>query len=221
MMRKGHIGTALVCGAVISVAACGGSSGSVGTFVPKGSQDAGSRSGDTSVSSSVAPLAHFPFPSSVHFQFQTPLPPDPQEAAAVRADEDFQLAYYYAVYSAGKDMSVLSYVSGLAPSVQTATRASVEQNRADSFLGTVRFYSTSVTVPPGAPTNFTVTSCVDNARMLSTDRRTGAVIPGQSTAPDKTVFLESDTLAPAGGSWKIVATSPAYYPNGAAKECYP
>jgi hypothetical protein len=173
------------------------------------------------VSSSVASLAHFPFPASIHFQFQTPLPSDSREAAAVRADQDFQLAYYYAVYSDGKDMSVLSYISSSAPSVQTATITGVDRNKADSFTGTTRFYDTTVSVPRGAPTNLTVTSCVDSARMFSTSRRTGAVIPGQSTAPDKTVFLESDTFAPVGGTWKLVATFPVYYPQGAAKECYP
>jgi hypothetical protein len=221
MMRKGHIGVALACCALIGVTACGSGKASVGTFVPKGSQAAGAGSSADAAASSVPPLARFPFPSDVHIEFQTPLPSDPQQAAAVRTDENFQLAYYYAVYSNGKDMSVLSYVSSSAPSVQTATTASVERNRAESFKGTTRFYQTAVAVPQGAPTNLTVTSCVNDAQMLSTDRKTGAVVPGQSTAPEKTVFLETDTLAPAGSGWKIVATEPTFYPQGAAKECVP
>lgn len=210
----------LLCGVLLGAAACGGGGHPASsTFVPKGSeapvspQPSGSASG-------VPPLASFKFGPGVHFDFG-PLPSDPRQAAAARVDEDFQLAYYYAIYSDARDMTVLSYISGNAPSVRTADITAVDQNRSESFRGTTRFYDIRVVPVPGAPSDLTVQACVDDSRMFSTSRSTGKIVPGQSTAPDKSVFLASDTLAPHGGSWKIVATDPTFYPHGAAKECYP
>lgn len=219
-MRKGHIGAALVCGAVIGVAACGGSSGAPGTFVPKGSEAPVSQSSaDASVA--VPALARFPFPSSVHIEFQTPLPADPQEASVVVTDENFQLAYYYSLYSEGGNQHFASYIAS--PTVLTAVQAAVAPNFTghERIRGTLRIFGTTVSGVTGAPSDLAVSFCGDNSQLVSVSARTGQVIP-DSTPADQHYFRQTDSYLPdKGGKWGLAAISTTFYPNGPAKECKP
>jgi hypothetical protein len=212
-MRTGLMAAPVLVVTVLAAASCGTTT--AGQFHPAGSADAPSSPSATPT----VTLATFPFPSSVHITFETPLPSDPKQAAAVTTDEDYQLAYYYAIYSAGKDGHFESYVYSGARELLASASSSVFKYGADGFTGTIRFYNTAV--QSATASDITVTSCVNNTQLLSTDRRTGKIIPGQGTSPGQHVFLESDTLAPVSGSWKLVAIAVAYYPKGTAKECYP
>jgi hypothetical protein len=220
----GHKRTAavVVSGMLIMLTAC-----ATGNSSPALSGSTAPPRGDsaTAVSSAAAAttsrLTHFPFPASVHFEFQTPLPAAPQDAAAVVAEDDYQLAYFYAIYSDAKDMSVLSYVYSLAKSVRSATFTSVENAKSRSFTGTMRIYDTIVQPRRGGAREVTVSSCYNSTAFYSTDRSTGQILPGQSNAPDQNIYVENDVLVPVNGTWKIVGTSHAYYPHGAAKGCYP
>ena len=166
-------------------------------------------------------LVRFPFPSDVRFEFDSALPSDPVQAAAVIADENFQLAYYYAIYSQGTDHRYGSYIADrmvLASVQETLAREAAAH---EGFTGTIRFYNTTVQ-PASWPSEQTVTSCVDNSRLLDTDSRTGRVRPRSPSGPaGHSHFLQSDILAKRGGSWRVVGTSVTYYPHGQAKECMP
>jgi hypothetical protein len=222
MMRKACVGAALICAALFGVAACGSGSGSPGTFVPKGSlgpTPTSQSSADASVAASG--LARFPFPSSVHIEFQTPLPADQQDASVVVTDEDFQLAYYYSLYSEGGNQRFASYIAS--QTVQTAVQASVAQNftEHERIRGTLRIFDTTVSGVAGAPSDLAVSFCGDNSQLVSVSARTGQVVP-DNTPADHDYFRETDSYLPEkGGKWGLAAITVTFYPNGPAKECKP
>jgi hypothetical protein len=220
-MGKNRTAIVIISGMLITLTACATASsspGSAGSFAPGGGASVAAAS--PTAASTTSALVHFPFPADVHFEFQTPLPADPQEAAAVVTDDDYQLAYFYAIYSDAKNMSVLNYVDSSAKSVQTATFVSVDNNKSQSFTGTMRVYDTTVQPTPGGAGELTVSSCYNMTAWQATSRSTGQIIP-ESNAPDQNIYVESDILTLVGGNWKIIATSHVYYPHGAAKGCYP
>ena len=215
-MRKGHIGTALLCGALLGVTACGASD-PAGTFVPKGSLAPVSSAG---VTAGVPGLAHFPFPPSVHIDFQTPLPADPQDASVVVTDENFQLAYYYSLYSEGGNQHFAPYIAS--PSALSAVQVNVAQNfaRHERIRGTLRIFGTSVTQVDGAPSDLAVSFCGDNSQLASISAQTGQVVP-DSTPADDHYFSQTDSYLPRNGKWALIAIATTFYPNGPAKECKP
>jgi hypothetical protein len=165
-------------------------------------------------------LAKFPFPADVHFDFTSPLPSDRAQAGAVVADENFQLAYYYAIYSQGKDHRYTAYIGNrlLLGSVQETLAKEAAAH--EGFTGTIVFSDTAVQPAPWAG-ELTVSSCVDNSQLLDTDIRTGQIRRSSATA-GHSHFLESDILArKTGGPWRVVGTGVTYYPHGQAKECTP
>jgi hypothetical protein len=168
-----------------------------------------------------ASLAAFRFPPDIHIEFQSPLPADPQQAAAVTTDRNFQLAFYYAQYTQGKDQRFNGYIPPIAAALARVVQSNVAPYAADhkSIRGTLRFYDTSVSPVPGAPQNVTVTNCVDDSQLTDTDARTGKPIPDPS-APGYT--LENDAFKPiGGGKWGLIAISTSVYPQGNSKECKP
>jgi hypothetical protein len=198
----------------LALAACG--TNATGQFHPAGSAPA-------APTGSPAPtLASFPLPSSVHINFDTPLPLDPVQAKAVVTDEDFQLAYYYSLYSQGKDQRFAPYIASR--TVLFSVQADVAQSAAkqESITGTVRFFNTTVQPTLGARGDLTVSSCGDDTQLLNTSGSTGQVVPDHTTPPDHHYFLQSDTYFPRnGGNWGLVAIALTYYPQGSAKECKP
>jgi len=208
--------TAVAACAVACAAACLAACGTATSqaFHPAGDLTAGP--GQPAVT---AP-ARFPFPADVHFDFTSPLPSDRAQAGAVLADENFQLAYYYAIYSQGSDHRYEAYIGNrlLLGSVQETLAK--EATAHEGFTGTIVFSATAVAPAPWAG-ELTVSSCVDNSRLLDTDIRTGQVRRGSAPAAHSH-FLESDILArKAGGPWRVVGTGVTYYPHGQAKECAP
>ncbi len=209
------LGAVLAGGAAVALtclAACG-------TAAPQAFHPAG---GDlTAAPNPVATApAQFPFPPDVHFGFTSPLPPDPTQAGAVLADENFQLAYYYAIYSQGKDHRYTAYIGNrlLLGSVQETLAREAALH--EGFTGTIVFSRTAVQ-PAAWAGQLTVSSGVDRPRLLDTAIRTGKARRGGAAA-GQSYFLESDILArQKGGPWRVMGTDVTYYPHGQAKECAP
>jgi hypothetical protein len=217
-MRKGFIGTALAAVVLLGAAGCGASS-KAGTFVPQGSPAAApSGSGPA-----VPGLVHFPFPASVHIEFQTPPPASSPQRSVVLTDEDFQLAYYWSLYSEGGSQRFARYIAS--PTVLSAVQASVAQNFAqhERIRGTLRIYRTSVAQvagPAGAPSGLAVSFCGDNSQLASVSAQTGAVVPDQTPASHHW-FSQTDSYITRNGTWALASISTAFYPTGPAKECKP
>lgn len=170
-----------------------------------------------------ASLVHFPFPPDIHIEFQTPLPSDPQQAAVVTTDRNFQLAFYYAQYTQGKDTRFNNYIAPIATAVARVVQSNVAPYAVDhkTIRGTLRFYDTTVQPVPGAPHNMTVTSCVDDSKLPDINARTGRPIPG-SPPPSSYYTLESDAFKPMGaGKWGLIAITTQVYPQGNSRECKP
>ena len=217
-MRKGYIGTALVCGAVIGVTACGSSgTPAAATFRPGGTMAA---------AAPVAPSASTgesvtwpPFGKNVHMEMTGWLPSNPSEAQAVLTDKDYELAYLYAEYTGGQDQSWTSYVSS---TMQTEAQAALSQPdvTTESFTGTIRFFDMTVLADPTVHGYLDVSACFDNSRSSNTNLKTGKVIPGNVPA-DQHFYRYTDQLAKnSSGTWKVISDlPPVYYPR--AKECKP
>jgi hypothetical protein len=164
--------------------------------------------------------ARFPFPPDVHFEFTSPLPPDARQAGAVLADENFQLAYYYAIYAQGRDHRYEAYIGNRLLLGSVRETLAKEAAAHEGFTGTIVFSAVAVQPAPWAG-ELTVSSCVDNSQLFDTDIRTGK-IRGSGAAAGRSHFLESDILAArGGGAWRVVGTGVTYYPHGQAKECTP
>src|ERR1700761_9746191 len=173
-MPKGLIGTALTGVAVLATlagaAGCGSGGPPAAPFVPQ-------RSAAAAPSASGPPtpgLVHFPFPASVHIDFQTQVPADQQQRSVVLTDENFQLAYYWSLYSEGGDQHFARYIAS--PTVLSAVQASVAQNLAqhERIRGILRIYRTTVTPvtsSSGSPGGQAVTFCGDNSKLASVSAR--------------------------------------------------
>ena len=217
-MPKGLIGTALTGVAVLATlagaAGCGSGGHPAATFVPQGSAAAA-----PSASGPPTPgLVHFPFPASVHIDFQTPVPADQQQRSVVLTDENFQLAYYWSLYSEGGDQHFARYIAS--PTVLSAVQASVAQNLAqhERIRGTLRIYRTTVT--PLVSGGQAITFCGDNSRLASVSARTGAVVPDQTPATHHW-FSQTDSYISRGRTWALASISTTFYPIGPAQECQP
>jgi hypothetical protein len=206
------------------LAACAGASAKPGTFRPEGS----AATAGTSRAASPA-LAAFPFPADLHVVFQTPLPADRRLAAAVLADEDYQLAYYYSLSTRGRDTSYARYASVLPPAGLSPAGAAVaislfaftkhdiarQVARHETRTGTIRFFAASVAHDFGKSVDFRY--CVDESKLSYLNTRTGRVTP--STHP---YYLEDDAIGQQAGTvWQVTYTFTYYPPNQFAEECRP
>lgn len=199
----------------LTAAACGPSAPQA--FHPAGKPSATPRP------SQHAATAKFPFPADIHIEFQSPLPADPRKSAVLATDRNFQLAFYYAQYTQGKDTRFNDYIAPIAKAVAMSVQSNVAPYIVDhkTIRGTLRFYHTTVTPVAGAPQNMTVTNCVDDSRLPDINARTGRRIVG-SPPPGSYYTLESDAFKPlGGGKWALIAITTNVYPQGRSKECKP
>ncbi|MGH3158721.1 MAG: hypothetical protein ACRDNF_19390 [Streptosporangiaceae bacterium] len=209
-MRPRRAGVALAAPVLLLAAACG--SQQAGAFHPTGVMAA------AKPAASAAALV--PFPGKVRFEFDA-LPPNSAQATVVSRDRAFLLAYYYAIYTRGRNTSYQSYIanSGVLTSVQTAVAEHVDA--AQGFAGVDKHFDTTVTQPPSLPGDLDVNYCVDEAGLRYTDIRTGQSL-GNGSAQGELYYYESDTFAKNGhGSWDLVGTLVTPYPTGQARECKP
>lgn len=168
------------------------------------------------------PLANFPFPPSVHIEFQTPPPSDPQQAAAVTTDRDVQLAFYYAQYTQGKDTRYEHYFAPRTTTLQLQIQRAVLPYATDhkSVRGTLRFYNTTVQPVASAPQELTVSNCIDDSQFPDVDGQSGKPVAGSPSPPPSSYTLESDTFKPlGGGNWGLIGFTTSVYPQGNSKEC--
>jgi hypothetical protein len=160
-----------------------------------------------------------PFGKGVHIEMTSWLPGDADQARAVTADKNYELAFLYAEYKGGQDQRWATYATAtmqrevasalLAPDVTT-----------ESFTGTIRYFDMKVIPDPTVPGRLDVSSCFDNAKSSNTDLKTGAVLPGTGTADQHYVRVSDQLAKNATGEWQVAASlQPVYYPQ--AKECKP
>jgi hypothetical protein len=208
-MRPRRAGLALAVAFALPAAAC---ASRPAVFHPAGS----------ALTAGPAPAAvsarDAPFPGRVSFDFG-PLPPGPRQAALVRTDRDFILAYYDAVYTRGRNHRYASYIGDADVRLSVAGNIAQQVAGHRGYAGVARYSGT--TVSPGYHGEQAVTYCVDESGLRHTDVMTGRVVP-KDYPPAHQYYLESDTFARAGhGAWKLVGTLVTYYPHGQARECKP
>ena len=197
-----------------------GSASSSGTFVP-GAPTSAPAAAATQPVASAAPLANItPFPGKVTFSFDKPSL-TPSQESLVATDRDFLLAYYDAIYTKGKNNAFASYIND--KTMLTDVNANVVQQIAEhrGYVGTVRFFDTTVTTAQYFAKDLSVNYCVDEARLAHTNISTGRRA-ADSRTPDQHYYLESDMFARnAKGTWKLVGSTVTYYPKGGAAKCKP
>jgi hypothetical protein len=217
-MRKGHVGAALMCAALLGVTACGGSGATTATFKPSGTL-AGVSPDTPGTSPGGNAVTMPPFGKNVHITMTNWLPSNASEAQAVLTDKNYELAYLYAEYTGGQDQGWTAYVS---PTMQTEVQTALSQTSitTESFTGTIRFFDMTVVTDPTVPRYLDVSACFDNSRSSNTNLQTGKVVPDNVPA-DQHFYRYTDQLAKSSsGTWKVISDlPPVYYPR--AKECKP
>lgn len=217
-MRKGYVGAALMCAALLGAAACGGSGAATATFKPSGTL-AGVSPDTPGTAPGGNAVTMPPFGKNVHITMTNWLPSNASEAQAVLTDKNYELAYLYAEYTGGQDQGWTAYVS---PTMQTEVQTALSQTSitTESFTGTIRFFDMTVVTDPTVPRYLDVSACFDNSRSSNTNVQTGKVIPDNVPA-DQHFYRYTDQLAKnSSGTWKVISDlPPVYYPR--AKECKP
>jgi hypothetical protein len=204
---------------LIALSACASTQSTTASFKPEGG------SGSSAVSPSSAPAAeasvrNFPFGKDVHFDFQTALPSDPAERAAVIDDRDFQLARYYAIYSGKDSTTALSYLIPMDSSLKVSVYDNIHRYASWTITGTLVIYRTTVQpTTGGSPGEYTVTSCFNSVKQTALYRSGHGVVPGQNQVPADNTFMESDTWMPDGNVLKIGGIVTNNYPDGGSKAC--
>lgn len=189
-----------------------------GTFAPAGGPaPAGGAqpSATTAASGFVMP----PFGKNVHIEMTPWLPASAVEAKAVNTDKDYELAFLYAEYRGGQDLSWVNYVS---PVMQTAVQQALKAKSVttESFTGTIRFFDMRVIPDPLIHGDLDVSTCFDNANSSNTNLRTGAVLPDTGSPDSHYVRIGDELRKSPAGQWQVISSLPAvYYPT--AKECKP
>lgn len=158
-----------------------------------------------------------PFGANVHIEMTSWMPGDAEQARAVVADKNYELAFLYSEYKGGKDQRWMTY----ATQVMQREIMSVLAGRdvtTESFTGTIRYFKMSVIPDPTVAGRLDVSSCFDNAKSSNTSLKTGAVLPDTGNANQHYVRITDQVAKSATGEWQVAASlPPAYYPQ--AKEC--
>ena len=239
-MRKGLMGAVLAAAALLAAAGCGTSS-RAGTFVPRGSAAAT----PAATGPATPGLVHFPFPASVHIEFQTPAPADQPDRSVVLTDEDFQQ-----VLDGGNFVTKVIYlpdprfqelaVSGVETLVSTRLEPGVdpilEADKRGTILLIVRVGAIDLETPGGGsvlagggveappqPGGTVITSPMPAGAPGAIELPPGALPPGAVPAPPVvpgTVVLDAPAQVPAAapvpGSAGPIVTTPTPPPAPAA-----
>jgi hypothetical protein len=209
----------------LATAACsGGPNSSSSSSDPNGTLPMASGPATTAAASPSAAASKLgyvmpPFGKDVRIQMTSWIPVDADQARAVVADKNYELAFLYAEYKAGQDQQWAKYVTPVMQreimSVLTGQDVTTE-----SFTGTIRYFKMRVIPDPTVPGRLDVSSCFDNAKSSNTDIKTGAVLPDTVTANQHYVRVTDQLAKSAAGAWQVAASlPPVYYPQ--AKECKP
>jgi hypothetical protein len=160
-----------------------------------------------------------PFGRNAHVVMTGWLPKDAGLARAVVADKDYELAFLYAEYTAGKSQDWAAYVNRTME-LQVRGVLAKPDVTTESFQGTIRIFAMKVIRDPTVPGDLDVSACFDNAKALNTSLGTGAVIAGQSVSSDNYYRFTDQLARSSAGQWQVISNYPiVYYPR--AKECKP
>ena len=212
-----RVACALAVAAALSLTACSSASTPAPAFTAKGG--AGPTAATSAPASSVGKVVMPPFGPKAHVEMTSWLPANPDEAAAVVATKNLELAFLYADYTSGKDKSWRNYVSSTW-AVQVGAQLSQPNVTTQSFIGTVRYFDMRAFQDPRVPGEIDVSACFDNAQASNTSARTGKVLP-DTTPADQHYWRFTDQVAKnSAGTWQVVGAFPvSYYPR--EKECKP
>jgi hypothetical protein len=206
----------------LATAACGSGSNSSSSSDPNGMLPTASAPATTAAASpsAAAPKLGYvmpPFGKNVSIQMTSWIPGDADQARAVTADKNYELAFLYAEYKGGQDQQWTKYATPVMQreimSVLVAPDVTTE-----SFTGTIRYFKMRVIQDPTVPGRLDVSSCFDNAKSSNTSLKTGAVLPDTGSANQHYARITDQLAKNASGEWQVAASlPPAYYPR--AKEC--
>jgi hypothetical protein len=206
---------------MLATAACSGGSSSSGAdpngMLPTTSAPAATTAAASPSAASKLGYVMPPFGKGVHIEMTSWLPGDAEQARAVVADKNYELAFLYAEYKGGKDQRWASYATPVMQR-EIASALLASDVTTESFTGTIRYFDMKVIPDPTVPGRLDVSSCFDNAKSSNTSLKTGAVLPDTASADQHYVRVTDQLAKSAAGEWQVAASlAPVYYPQ--AKEC--
>jgi hypothetical protein len=210
-MARRTLASLVAGGLLVTLTACG--SARPGVFRPAGAtQSASTPAAQVHVSG----LASFTFPADVKVEFDTPLPSDPMQQAAVIGYENYIDSMWYAAATHGASKAYESYTYGNA---LTFVKNLAAEFRQDGLQGTIEYSDIAVPNTYGK-SGAVVTSCVNTSgfyRVNSAGKQLGTVFGAA-----KWDNYEEQVAAgkKANGKWAVNGTY--NYPasdGGAAGEC--
>ena len=219
MRARATAGAALLAAALLAATACSARP-AASTFTPAGGGS--SSPGDSAAPDAASSPGGYvmpPFGGNVHIEMTSWLPTDADQAQAVNADKNYELAFLYAEYRGGKDQSWENYVS---PVMKTGVQQSLQATdvTTESFTGTIKYFDMSAIPDPLVKGDLDVSACFDNAGSSNTDITTGKVIPDTSSADSHYVRISDELRKNSAGQWQVASSLPAvYYPQ--ATQCKP
>jgi hypothetical protein len=208
------------------LAACGG--GQAQAFHPDGAQIAAAGRGSASPTTG--------FAANVHVVFETPLPSQQVQAQVVKADQAFWLAFFYTLYSHGKNEGYLADIAKAhGPTVSQgdgtlttggsyglsylANDVTNYRNQNHGIQGTVVFSDTAVAPDQSASGEWDVSSCVNESQLPDTNA-SGQALP-LTGSQDQEYYYQTDVLARGSdGRWLLADWDLVdQYPEGKAQQC--
>jgi hypothetical protein len=218
MRARTTAGAALLAAALLAATACSARP-AASTFTPVGGGASAGGSAATDAASSPGGYVMPPFGKNAHIEMTSWLPTDVDQAQAVNADKNYELAFLYAEYRGGQDQNWENYVG---PVMKTGVQQSLQAAdvTTESFTGTIKYFDMSVIPDPLVKGDLDVSTCFDNAGSSNTDITTGKVIPDTSSPNSHYVRISDELRKNSTGQWQVVSSLPAvYYPQ--AKQCKP
>jgi hypothetical protein len=218
MRARTTAGATLLAAALLAATACSARP-AASTFTPAGGGASAGGSAATDAASSPGGYVMPPFGKNAHIEMTSWLPTDVDQAQAVNADKNYELAFLYAEYRGGQDQSWENYVS---PVMKTGVQQSLQATdvTTESFTGTIKYFDMSVIPDPLVKGDLDVSTCFDNAGSSNTDITTGKVIADTSSPNSHYVRISDELRKNSTGQWQVVSSLPAvYYPQ--AKQCKP
>jgi hypothetical protein len=218
MRARATAGVTLLAVTLLAATACSAHP-AASTFTPVGGGSSAGGSAAPDAVSSPGGYVMPPFGKNVHIEMTSWLPTDTDQAQAVNADKDYELAFLYAEYRGGQDQSWENYVS---PVMKTGVQQSLQATdvTTESFTGTIKYFDMSAIPDPLVKGDIDVSACFDNAGSSNTDITTGKVIPDTSSPDSHYVRISDELRKNSAGQWQVASSLPAvYYPQ--AKQCKP
>jgi hypothetical protein len=158
-----------------------------------------------------------PFGGKVVVRFTGGLPGGAARAAAA-IGSNFELAYLYAQFTAGKDTRWKAYTSPEAASVYQTDLASPSVT-GHSFRGIVHFSRIRAVRDRQSPAAYDVSGCDDISAVILTNLRNGKPLRDALPA-DQHYMRYTDVVAQVSGRWVVITSKgTVYYPQ--ARECKP